>query len=283
MSLLQINELSRTFGKRKALDGVDLAVGEGEMVALIGASGSGKSTLLRHVAGLVAGDKGPAGSIEALGSKVQSGGKLAKDIRKTRADIGFVFQQFNIVGRLSVLDNVLVGLLGRIPRWRGVIGRFTRSERIEAMQALERVGMMEFAAQRASSLSGGQQQRVAIARTLMQKAKLVLADEPIASLDPESAKRVMNLLRSINRDDGKTVIISLHQVDYALRYCERTVALKDGQVFYDGATEGLDVKFFSRLYESEHVYGMDSYDDDKGIEMPPVPELAQTASAAASI
>ncbi|MES9959674.1 MAG: phosphonate ABC transporter ATP-binding protein [Sedimenticola sp.] len=283
MSLLQINELSRTFGKRKALDGVDLAVGEREMVALIGASGSGKSTLLRHVAGLITGDKGANGSIEALGSEVQAGGKLAKDIRKTRSDIGFIFQQFNIVGRLSVLENVLIGLLGRIPRWRGVMGRFTRNEKIEAMQALERVGMAEFATQRASSLSGGQQQRVAIARTLMQKAKLVLADEPIASLDPESARRVMDLLSSINREDGKTVIISLHQVDYALRYCERTVALKDGQVFYDGSTEGLDVAFFSRLYGGEHVYGMDSYDDDKGAEMPPIPELAQTAPAAASI
>jgi phosphonate transport system ATP-binding protein len=151
------------------------------------------------------------------------------------------------------------------------------------MQALDRVDMAEFAAQRASSLSGGQQQRVAIARSLMQKARIILADEPIASLDPESAKRVMDLLRSINRDDGKTVIVSLHQVDYALRYCDRTVALKDGQIFFDGSTECLDAAFFNRLYGSEHVYGMDNFDDDSAREIKQVPEMVPSASATTSI
>jgi phosphonate transport system ATP-binding protein len=177
------------------------------MVALIGASGSGKSTLLRHLAGLARGD---AGSIEVLGRQVQAEGRLNGDVRRQRADIGYIFQQFNLVGRLSVLQNVLLGGLGRMPRWRGSLSLFNAEEKQRAMQALERVGLAEFAAQRASTLSGGQQQRVAIARALCQQAEVILADEPIASLDPESARKVMEILADINRRDGKTVVVTLH-------------------------------------------------------------------------
>ncbi|MGG2397301.1 phosphonate ABC transporter ATP-binding protein [Pseudomonas sp. SH1-B] len=242
---IRVDRLNKTFGRKQALFDLALSVQPGEMVALIGASGSGKSTLLRHLAGLARGD---AGSVEVLGRQVQAEGRLNGDVRRLRADIGYIFQQFNLVGRLSVLQNVLLGGLGRMPRWRGSLSLFSAEEKQRAMDALERVGLAEFAAQRASTLSGGQQQRVAIARALCQQAEVILADEPIASLDPESARKVMEILADINRRDGKTVVVTLHQVDYAVRYCQRAVALKGGRIHFDGSTEGFNPDFLNDLY-----------------------------------
>ena len=242
---IRVDRLNKSFGRKQALFDLALSVQPGEMVALIGASGSGKSTLLRHLAGLARGD---AGSIEVLGRQVQADGRLNGDVRRQRADIGYIFQQFNLVGRLSVMQNVLLGGLGRMPRWRGSLSLFNAEERQRAMQALERVGLAEFAAQRASTLSGGQQQRVAIARALCQKAEVILADEPIASLDPESARKVMEILADINRRDGKTVVVTLHQVDYAVRYCQRAVALKGGRIHFDGPTDSFNPDFLNDLY-----------------------------------
>lgn len=247
---ISIASLTKTFNQRKAIDDLSLSVAPGEMVALIGASGSGKSTLLRHIAGLVAGDR-QQGRIKVLGEVIQEQGRISRDVRRLRSKLGFVFQQFNLVGRLSVLSNVLIGHLGQISTWRGTLAWFTKAEKIRALQALHRVGMAEFAGQRASTLSGGQQQRVAIARTLVQDADIILADEPIASLDPESARRVMESLARINREDGRTVLVSLHQVDFALRYCSRAIALKDGKIFYDGASDGLDNTALQRIYGAE--------------------------------
>jgi len=242
---IRVDRLNKSFGRKQALFDLALSVQPGEMVALIGASGSGKSTLLRHLAGLARGD---AGSIEVLGRPVQADGRLNGDVRRQRADIGYIFQQFNLVGRLSVLQNVLLGGLGRMPRWRGSLSLFNPEEKQRALQALERVGLAEFAAQRASTLSGGQQQRVAIARALCQQAEVILADEPIASLDPESARKVMEILADINRCDGKTVVVTLHQVDYAVRYCQRAVALKGGRIHFDGPTESFNPDFLNDLY-----------------------------------
>jgi len=222
------------------------------MVALIGASGSGKSTLLRHLAGLSCADRQNPGSIYMLGQPMQSNGKLNTNVRRLRANVGYIFQQFNLVGRLSVLNNVLMGHLGRMPRWRGSLGMFSTEQKDQALAALDRVGLADRAAQRASTLSGGQQQRVAIARALTQKAEVILADEPIASLDPESARKVMEILADINRRDGKTVVVTLHQVDYALRYCRRAVALKSGRIQFDGPCEGLDGAFLNQLYGADH-------------------------------
>lgn len=177
-------------------------------------------------------------------------GRLARDIRKSRANTGYIFQQFNLVNRLSVLENVLIGALGSTPFWRTCFSWFTGEQKQRALQALTRVGMVHFAHQRVSTLSGGQQQRVAIARALMQQAKVILADEPIASLDPESARIVMDTLRDINQNDGITVVVTLHQVDYALRYCERIVALRQGHVFYDGSSQQFDNERFDHLYRS---------------------------------
>ncbi|WP_207483489.1 phosphonate ABC transporter ATP-binding protein [Arenibaculum pallidiluteum] len=247
---IRVMRLDKTFGDRKALDQVSIEVRPGEMVALIGASGSGKSTLLRHVAGLTRGDRGQ-GRVEVLGVCVQAEGRIAADIRRIRPQIGFVFQQFNLVGRLPVITNVLTGALGRMPAWRSLAGRFTLEERRAAVDALSRVGIAETAWQRASTLSGGQQQRAAIARTLVQGAGIILADEPIASLDPESSRRVMEILAAANAEDGTTVLVSLHQVDYAVRYCPRTVALRQGRVVYDGPSAALTPRFLRELYGAE--------------------------------
>lgn len=250
---VEISALSKRFARnaRPALDGVNLRVLEGEMIALIGASGSGKSTLLRHIAGLVAADTGSESQVSVFGRTVQSNGRISPDARSIRCQIGVIFQQFNLVPRLRVLTNVLIGHLGKMPLWRGAFALFTQQHKREAMQALARVGIAEQALQRGATLSGGQQQRAAIARALVQQARLIVADEPIASLDPASARRVMETLRDLNRDDGITVLISLHQVEYALSFCERTVALRSGQVVYDGPSDALTPAFLADLYGEE--------------------------------
>src|SRR5262245_52167328 len=217
------------------------------MVALIGASGSGKSTLLRHVAGLACCDPG-GGEVRVFGELVQCAGRMSRRIRAVRAGIGFVFQQFNLVGRLPVITNVLAGTLHRMPMWRSLPRFFSSDEMTLGMDALRRVGIETHALQRASTLSGGQQQRAAIARTLVQGAKVVLADEPIASLDPESSRRVMEILARINREDRCTVVVSLHQVNVAIKYCPRTVALRQGRVVYDGPSARLRPALLRQRY-----------------------------------
>ncbi|MGH8811674.1 MAG: phosphonate ABC transporter ATP-binding protein [Advenella sp.] len=248
---IRVQNLNKTFGTRQVLHDLELDVAPGAMVALIGASGSGKSTLLRHLAGLAIGDRRVGGDIQMLGQQMQKDGILNRNVRRLRSDIGYIFQQFNLVGRLSVLKNVLLGSLGRMSRVRGALGLFNKEEVNNALRALERVGLLEYAHRRASTLSGGQQQRVAIARALCQKAEIILADEPIASLDPESARRVMETLADINKRDGKTVIVTLHQVDYAVKYCRHAVALKGGKKYFDGPITGLSNDFLSDLYGSE--------------------------------
>lgn len=250
MAAISIAGLSKTFrGGTRALDRVNLEIGEGEMVALIGASGSGKSTLIRHVSGLISGDRNSgSGRIVVDGQIVQEGGRISRDIASVRTDIGVIFQQFNLVPRLGVLTNVLAGLLGKIPLFRGMFGLFSKAEKQAAMSALDRVGIARTARQRAATLSGGQQQRAAIARTLVQGARVILADEPIASLDPASAKRVMGILSQINSEDGITVLVSLHQVEYARRYCPRTIAMRGGQIVFDGPSRELTTKFLREIY-----------------------------------
>ena len=247
-----VQSLRKTFGTSCcALRGVSISVRAGEMVALLGASGSGKSTLLRHLSGLHRADAGSTSRISLLGREVQRGGVLARDVRALRAQVATIFQQFNLVDRLPVMTNVLAGALHRLPLWRSLFARFPRAEQQRAWEALARVGIEDCAWQRASTLSGGQQQRAAISRALLQGAKVILADEPIASLDPESSRRVMELLAELNRELGVTVLVSLHQVDYAFAFCPRTVALRAGEVVYDGPTHELGTQRLRELYGSQ--------------------------------
>ena len=252
MASIEVDGLTKTFGGgKRALRDVNLAVNSGEMVALIGASGSGKSTLIRHIAGLIKGDaQGGPCCVYIDKEPMQERGRLSAGATMMRRHVGVIFQQFNLVERLSVLTNVLTGVLGRIPRWRGNLGLFTKAEKLEAMRALARVGISETATRRAATLSGGQKQRAAIARALVQGAKVLLADEPIASLDPASAKRVMETLSEINSRDGITVVVTLHQVVYAQAFCPRTVAMRDGEIVYDGPSEALTQHKLKEIYGS---------------------------------
>ena len=172
-------------------------------------------------------------------------------MRDIRSGVGFVFQQFNLVDRLPVIVNVLVGTLHRVPLWRSLIRLFTQEEVAQGVSALQRVGIDDCRNQRASTLSGGQQQRAAIARALVQGAKVILADEPIASLDPESSRKVMDILQRVNQEDGCTVVVSLHQVNVAIKYCPRTIALNQGRVVYDGPSTALTPELLRDLYGAE--------------------------------
>jgi phosphonate transport system ATP-binding protein len=245
---IDVRELRKSFGGRRALDDISLTVRRGEMVALLGASGSGKSTLLRLVSGIACADAGSNSQVKVLGNGVQVGGRIALDIRKTRSRVAFIFQQFNLVDRLPVMVNVLAGALHRMPMWRGLSRRYSRDELLRAHDALVRVGIEKCAWQRASTLSGGQQQRAAISRALVQGAEVILADEPIASLDPASSRRILELLSEVNREFGTTVLVSLHQVDFAFAFCPRTIALRAGRVVYDGPTAVLTQDRLQSLY-----------------------------------
>lgn len=248
--LVLARDVSKTFGSRKALNGVSIEVASGEMVALIGPSGSGKSTLLRSITGLQSIDPGK-GTISVFGETVQKDGRVTGAVRKARGKLGMIFQQFNLVGRLSLFSNVMLGALGRLPSWQGLLGLWPQADKDKAMAALHRVGVSDYAAQRANTLSGGQQQRGAIARAIVQGAKAILADEPVASLDPVSARKVMELLVELNKRDGMGVIVTLHQVDYAIRYCDRVIALQGGKIVYDGPSTGLDQQRLIEIYGPE--------------------------------
>ena len=217
-----------------ALDGVTLDVGTGEFVALIGSSGSGKSTFLRCLNGLVT---PTAGLVSVDGRPVT--GASRNGLRSVRASVGFVFQQFNLLRRLSVLENVLVGTLSRVDMWRSLLGRFPGVEIERARRTLERVGLAGLDDRRADTLSGGQQQRVAIARALVQEPRVLLADEPMSSLDPASSRAVMEILQDVNREDGLTVIASLHVLDLAVTYGRRIVGLRAGRLVHDGPPAAL--------------------------------------------
>lgn len=257
-TILDVQHVSKSFGNAHVLDGITFAVARGEMVGLIGASGSGKSTLIRTIAGLTPISRSGinASSIHLFGEPMQKDGRITRSASTLRARVGVVFQQFNLVPRLSVLMNVCLGLLGRMAVIPATFGYFTQDQKLRAINALTRVGIAEHALKRGSELSGGQQQRAAIARTLVQNAEIIIADEPIASLDPSSARRVMDILADLNKRDNITVLVSLHQVEYAMRYCQRTIALKAGKVVYDGPSRALTPEFLNALYgaESEELF-----------------------------
>lgn len=229
-TVVEVSGLSKTFdgGRVRALRDVSFSVPEGQLLVIIGLSGSGKSTLLRHLNRL---HEPTAGDVRVLGTDVVAA--KGATLRALRRDVGFVFQQFNIVGRMSCMENVLSGALGRLRGPRMGAWMYPKELRREALVQLERVGLADQAWQRADTLSGGQQQRVAIARTLFQKPKLVLADEPVASLDPEISGQVMDVLFQCCIEDNITVLCSLHQIDLALGWANRLIGLRDGELVLD--------------------------------------------------
>ena len=235
--IIRIEAVDKWYGQFQVLTGINLNVAPGERIVICGPSGSGKSTLIRCINRLEVVQKG---RILVDGIDLTAGGKNVDSVRQ---EVGMVFQQFNLFPHLTILQNCILAPM----RSRGLSK--DEAETI-AMKYLKRVRIPEQANKYPSQLSGGQQQRVAIARALMQQAKVILADEPIASLDPESARIVMDTLRDINQTDGITVVVTLHQVDYALRYCERIVALRQGHVFYDGSSQQFDNERFDHLYRS---------------------------------
>jgi len=226
-----------------ALTGLDLEIADGEFVVIVGLSGAGKSTLIRTVNGLV---PLTSGNVHVGDRDVT---KLSKrQLRALRADIGMIFQQFNLVTRTSVLNNVLMGRLHRVPTWRSLLGWYGADQTELAMQALERVEIVDKAYVRASNLSGGQQQRVGIARALAQEPTVMLADEPVASLDPPTSRAVMHDLKRINRELGITTLVNLHFLDLAREYADRIIGLRSGELVFDGHGSEADEAVFEQIY-----------------------------------
>jgi phosphonate transport system ATP-binding protein len=246
LPVVSVRGLRKEFdqGRVVALDDVDLDIYPGELTVVIGLSGSGKSTLLRHLNRLHVPTRG---HVQVLGHDVVAA--KGRELRQLRRDVGFVFQQFNIVGRLTCLENVLSGALGRLKAPRYGVITYPKSLRREALECLARVGLADRAFQRADTLSGGQQQRVAIARTIMQRPKLVLADEPVASLDPEISGQVMDVLFQVCREDNLSVLCSLHQVDLALGWANRLIGLRDGALVLDKPAAGLTTADAMAVYQ----------------------------------
>lgn len=238
----------------KALKGVSLAIPRGQFVVVVGLSGAGKSTLIRTVNNLVVPTKG---NVNVNGVDITPARRGA--LRRARSDIGMIFQTFNLVKRSSVLRNVLSGRLGDLPAWRGVLSAFPREDVAYAHECLARVGIPEKAFVRADALSGGQQQRVGIARALAQKPSVMLADEPVASLDPPTSHAVMSDLKRIAREDGITTIVNLHFIDMARDYADRIIGMRDGLVVFDGtpaeATDSVFEDIYGRPLEQKDLRG----------------------------
>ncbi len=244
--MLKIENVTRRFGKFTAIDDVSLEIPQGQMVGVIGRSGAGKSTLLRMINRLVDPSEG---SIFFDGTNVAQ--LKGSDLRNWQRDCAMIFQQFNLVPRLDVLTNVLLGRLNHRSTIKSLLGMFSREERAMAIAALERLDIVKTALQRAGTLSGGQQQRVAIARALMQNPKIILADEPIASLDPRNAQVVMESLRDINEKEGLTVITNLHTLDTARHFCSRIIGMQGGKVVFDGTPDDLTELAARRIYGAD--------------------------------
>jgi phosphonate transport system ATP-binding protein len=243
--MLELDNVTRRFGERVAVADATLAIPSGQMVGIIGRSGAGKSTLLRMVNRLIDPSEG---RLLLDGRDITR--LRGRALHAWRASAAMIFQQFNLVPRLDVLTNVLAGRLNHVPTPRALLKLFTARERALAIRALDRLGIADLALNRADALSGGQQQRVAIARALMQEPRILLADEPIASLDPMNAKLVMDALRDINHRDGITVLCNLHTLDTARAYCDRIIGMAQGRIVFDGAPEALDETAVRSIYRT---------------------------------
>ncbi|MCA6119339.1 phosphonate ABC transporter ATP-binding protein [Bradyrhizobium sp. WSM 1738] len=244
--MLVVEGLTCRFGTKAAVDDVSFSVAPGSFVGVIGRSGAGKSTLLRMINRLADPSEG-----RILFDGVDITALRGRELRQWRARSAMIFQQFNLVGRLDVLTNVLMGRLATVPVWRSLVQLWPEADKAVAMSALEQFDMAQIAAQRADQLSGGQQQRVAIARALVQEPDIILADEPIASLDPRNTRIVMDALLRINKHFGITVVCNLHSLDLARSYCDRLIGMAAGRVAFDGAPAALTEHIARELYDLE--------------------------------
>jgi len=244
--IVSLVNVSKTYirGKLVALTDVSFDVGHGEFVVILGPSGAGKSTMLRCINRLA---EPTSGQIFLRGNEITS---TPRSLRKARQEIGMVFQQFNLVTRLSVIMNVLSGRLSYRSTWRSLFYSFTREDRAIALECLEMVALGHKAFQRADTLSGGEQQRVAIARALAQRPKLILADEPVASLDPKIARQVLDYLKDVSQRLGISVVCNLHQIDFAREYAERIIGLSQGRLIFDGPPSALTDDILNQIYGS---------------------------------
>lgn len=245
MTLLEVNNLGKHYnGDTKVLKNVNFEIGSGEFVSIIGPSGAGKSTLLRCINRMV---EISEGSVFVDGQSV--GDMKKKSLRTLRTNIGMIFQHYNLVPRLTVIENVLHGRFGYKTNLQGILGRFTEKEKEKAFELLDRLGIADHAYKRCDQLSGGQQQRVGICRALIQDPKIILCDEPIASLDPNSSKIIMDYLKRIANELGITCLVNLHQVEVAKEYADRIIGLKSGEIVFDGPS--------NMLYQDkiESIYG----------------------------
>ncbi|WP_282172119.1 phosphonate ABC transporter ATP-binding protein [Cytobacillus firmus] len=246
-ALLEVNHLTKQFGKdSKALTDVSFSVQEGEFVSIIGPSGAGKSTLLRCINRMI---DATGGDIRFQELDVMDLKK--KELKQVRTKIGMIFQHYNLVNRLSVIENTLHGKLGTKSTLAGVLGLYSKEEKQQAIQILNVLGLNEMIYKRADQLSGGQKQRVGIARALIQNPRMLLCDEPIASLDPNSAKVIMDHLKKVATTMGITVVVNLHQVDVAIKYSDRIIGINKGQVVYNGTAKGITSEDIQRIYGSE--------------------------------
>lgn len=246
-ALLEVNHLTKQFGKdSKALTDISFSVQEGEFVSIIGPSGAGKSTLLRCINRMI---DATGGDIRFQDLHVMDLKK--KELKQVRTKIGMIFQHYNLVNRLSVIENTLHGKLGTKSTLAGVLGLYSKEEKQQAIQILNVLGLNEMIYKRADQLSGGQKQRVGIARALIQNPRMLLCDEPIASLDPNSAKVIMDHLKKISATMGITVVVNLHQVDVAIKYSDRIIGINKGQAVYNGTAKGMTSEDIQRIYGSE--------------------------------
>jgi phosphonate transport system ATP-binding protein len=244
---LEVTGLAKAYNEKFAIEDIGFKVHAGEFVAVLGPSGAGKTTLFRCMTGLLTPDRGT----------VKAGDLDVKQLRgRERRHVAVVFQQFNLVSRLSAFANVLAGRLGHVPAWRGWTRRFERYDRLLALDCLDRVGLLDKAGQRADTLSGGQQQRVAIARALAQEPAVIIADEPVASLDPQISAGILELMRGICHRDGVAVVCSLHQMHFAQTYADRIVGLARGRLVVDVEATTFDSALAARLYGSAELQGM---------------------------
>lgn len=256
MTILEVRELHQSYSAAApVLRGISFRLERGEFVGVIGLSGAGKSTLLRCINRLINATSGeilvPRGLLsgESNGASIDVLKLNAGDLRALRRKVGMIFQQFNIATRLSVIENVLSGGLGYQPPLRSTLRIFSHEEKRRALVNLKRVGLLDHAYKRADELSGGEQQRVAIARTLMQKPAIILADEPVSSLDPNLSRVVLDILKRVCREDAITAVVSLHTLELTREYANRVIGLKRGEIVFDGATETLTDAVVDAVYQ----------------------------------